>query len=546
MSAERAAPDPGQTDAGHRAPALLGLALVVALGTAIRAYGVLSADFPLNDGGLFHRMVLDLQASWPALPETTTYNGIAVPFAYPPLAFYLGAALEPLLGLGILRAVPLVAAILTVPAFWLLARSILGPGLTALAATATFAIIPRSFEWMTMGGGLTRAPGLLLAITALWLTHRVLRGAGRGTVVAAGVAGGLVVLTHPQAALFTLLSGLFLIAWLARDRAVIARLGAAAGIAAAIAAPWLVTLVARDGAAGLLSASGTQPGPFIGLLSLLNFSLTGSRLFDVVGLLSAVGLLLAIVRGRWFVPAWLAVVMVLDSRGGATYAAVPASLLAGQAFVDLIVRPFWRPASPRPPTSPHAPAAPRPSSGRLPRLDPGRTFIGAVLVVVAVIDAFGSQIAPSWAGTALGAEQRAAIEAAGEAAPDGEFLVVTGRYWPVDAAAEWFPVLAGARSVATVQGHEWRGTAEFDRRTDAAAALRLCANADERCLDEWSEAWEIGFSHVFVPKGSLQGPAGDPECCTGLRHLLGASDRYRVVSDGPGGTTFERLDGAAR
>ncbi len=48
-------------------------------------------DFPLNDGGLFATMIQDLVNNRLLLPASTTYNGLDIPFAYPPLAFYVAA-----------------------------------------------------------------------------------------------------------------------------------------------------------------------------------------------------------------------------------------------------------------------------------------------------------------------------------------------------------------------------------------------------------------------------------------------------------------------
>jgi hypothetical protein len=165
------------------------------------------------------------------------------------------------------------------------------------------------------------------------------------------------------------------------------------------------------------------------------------------------------------------------------------------------------------------------------------------VLVVALIDAVGSQQAPSWPGVALSDAQRGAIMEAGELAPDAEYVVVTDRFWAVDATSEWFATLTDARSVATVQGREWLGSAEFTSAVDAAEALRECANAGSACLSEWSTTWDTAFSHVFIPKGSLSGPFGDADCCTGLRLLLAEDPGYSMIHDGPGGTIFERRDG---
>jgi len=491
------------------------------------------SDFPLNDGGLFYQMILDLQVTWPGLPETTTYNGLDAPYAYPQLGFYLGAALHGWLGMDVMRAIPIAASVLTVPAFFLLARELFGNGAVTWSATIAFALMPRTFEWMTMGGGLTRAPGLLLAIIAVWLAHRMLVRGDRWSVVASGVSAGLVVLTHPQATLFMTISGIVFLIAFGRNRPALTRALVAVAIAAAIAAPWVVVVVSRHGLEPLLSASATQPGPFIGLLSLVGFDVTGSRLFQVLGLLAALGFLVGILRRQWLLPAWIAALMVLDSRGGATYASVPAAMLAGAGAVELLIR---LPAQWSERTAPSRLGAFL-RAGRVP------VALGAVLLALAIVDAFGSTQAPTWRGFALSDAQRSAIQEAGGLAPNADYLVVTDRFWAVDATSEWFPTLSGARSAATVQGREWVGSTEFRASVDASEALRECANAGSDCLDAWSESWGMGFTHVFIPKGSLSGPLGEDDCCTGLRLLLAQDDAYGVIHDGPGATIFERLDG---
>jgi hypothetical protein len=512
---------------------LVALAAFTMVGAFARVAGTIDAGFPLNDGGLFYQMILDLQRSWPNLPEVSTYNGIDMPYAYPPLALYIGAALEPAFGLDVMRLVPVVAATLCIPAFHLVARRLLPNILAPLAATLLFALVPRSFEWMTMGGGLTRSIGLLLALLTVWATLRMLDGAGRLVPVGAGALAGLTVLAHPQSALFIGLSGVVLLVARGVSGAVIGRGGIAVATAAIVLLPWLLVVLVRHGPDPLLSASGTQPGPFIGLLSLLSFELTGSRLFDVIGFLAAAGLLLSVLRRQWLLPAWLVLLMVLDSRGGATYASVPAALLAGRALVDLVLRPLWETRSADASRTPFAPLRKRPLN----------VLLTGTLVAVAVVDAFGSQLAPTWPGVALTPEQRSAMGGAAEAAPDGEFLVVSGRVWAVDATAEWFPVLSGARSAATVQGHEWRGREEFRRYLDASDELRECASSTPACLDAWSDRWEIDFTHVYLPKGSLSGALGPDDCCAGLRELLRNDPSYAVTHDSDGATIFERTDG---
>src|SRR5574339_448436 len=85
------------------------LFLAILLGTFMRFNPTLLAGFPINDGGMFARMVEDLNTSHYALPAFTTYNHLNIPYAYPPLGFYLGRITADLFGLDtvqVLRWVP--------------------------------------------------------------------------------------------------------------------------------------------------------------------------------------------------------------------------------------------------------------------------------------------------------------------------------------------------------------------------------------------------------------------------------------------------------
>src|SRR5439155_11333388 len=109
--------------------ALIALLGIVNLGLFVRLVLVAAGKgFPLNDGGMFYAMVQDLQRAGYHLPAFTSYNGGNIPYAYPPLGFYLAGALNDVAHISlidILRFLPAIASTLTIPAFYLLARPVL-------------------------------------------------------------------------------------------------------------------------------------------------------------------------------------------------------------------------------------------------------------------------------------------------------------------------------------------------------------------------------------------------------------------------------------
>src|SRR6187551_2233117 len=113
------------------------LLVIVLAGLALAAWLRLApifADFAFGDGGLFWVMANDLRNNGFLPPDVTTYNTGDIPWVYPPIGIYLVALLGG--GLDLFRILPAAWAIATLPAFWLLARALIGErgALVALVA----------------------------------------------------------------------------------------------------------------------------------------------------------------------------------------------------------------------------------------------------------------------------------------------------------------------------------------------------------------------------------------------------------------------------
>ncbi|HJR79433.1 MAG TPA: glycosyltransferase family 39 protein, partial [Anaerolineales bacterium] len=219
------------------------LILIVAifLGAFLRFNPTLLAGFAINDGGMFAVMVDDLKASRYLLPEFTTYNHLNIPYAYPPLGFYLGRLAADLFGLGadqVVRWVPAFFASLSIPAFYLLARRLLKNKYYAAVATFFFALMPRALSWFVMGGGLTRSPGQFFMLLTLASVIRLYEENRRSTIFSAGLFGGLAVMSHPEAAVHTFVSAIFLWIMLSRSRAAFINAILVGMMVLLVSAPW--------------------------------------------------------------------------------------------------------------------------------------------------------------------------------------------------------------------------------------------------------------------------------------------------------------------
>ncbi len=512
------------------------------IGALVRLSFVLASDSPLNDGGLFYCMTQELQRAHYRLPSYSAYNSLRIPFAYPPLGLYLAgllADLGPWTLLDVFCFLPLAINVLALPAFYALSRCFLSREASIFAIFA-FALLPRSFHWLIMGGGITRSPGFLFAILAarqIYLLYT--RREGRHVVPAILFAGGAV-LSHLEMGLFlAYTAAIFFLAY-GRNRSGLAHSLLVAIGTLAITAPWWGTVIARHGLTPFLAASEHGWALGSGLGSLLSLWLTEEAAFPVLGFLALLGALSCLRERRFLLPIWLAGILILDPRGGHTTMTLPLALLIGVSINEQVLPALSAPVRRAMAAGEGVGGAPTAELGpqtrrRLPVAVLGFIFAYALLAA----------LLPEWPLlTGLSRDEREAMQWVAQHTPQSStFLVVTGDMWASDRSSEWFPTLAERASVATVQGGEWQP--EFARRIERSKDVQKCAMMGVDCLEDWERETGIAFTYLYVPKRARVSRI-DParQCASGLRSSLRCHPEYRVVYDGPGATIYGRLEGS--
>lgn len=523
------------------------VALATLIGLIVRVLPAWASDFPLNDGGMFLLMADEVRRNGYALPAATTYNGANIPFAYPPFGFYLAALLADLTGaslLDIIRLLPSLLALLTIPAFALLAGAMLRPRQQVVVAIFAFALLPRSFAWLIMGGGLTRAAGAIFAILTLWQVYLLYTRTERRHIALAALFGGLTVLSHAEWAWFTAYSAVLFLLFLGRNRrGAVNSLLVAAGVAA-ISAPWWGTVIARHGLAPILAAAQSGSGAGNAWRTLLTFDFTSEPFLPVLGVLGLLGLFACLAGRAFLVPAWLLVILIVQPRSSGTLATLPLALLIGVA-IDRVVLPglagmvaAWQGATGRTQATNATPEDSPANPARVPRL---------FLVYCLLYALFGALAVPLTTPSlqALSPDERAAMAwAATNTAPDSRFLVLTptgaqGAWWE-DRASEWFPVLAARTSLGTVQGNEWLPGGAFARQVERAKTLHACAGDDAACLEVWAREGNATVTHIYIAKERQRLGRTTVGCCDPLVRSLSAANGYTLVYDGPGAAIFAR------
>ena len=545
-------PGPGRAPADERRLFRLGLAGALVLSLVVRAYHVLAYDFPLNDGGLFYQMAGELREAGYRLPAVSGYNAIEMPFAYPPLGLYVAALLAdvtPLALIDVFRFLPLVVSVATVAAFALLAGAMLRSGVAVVATVVAFALVPRSFIWLLMGGGVTRAFGLLFALLALRQVYLLYTRRSTGHAAPAAAFAALTALSHLETAWFLAYSSALFFLAFGRHRHGLLSSAAVALATLALTAPWWGAVLAEHGVAPFVAAGHTNDSIFSDagkrrylFFSLLRFVFTGEALFPIIGTVALLGVLVCLLTRRPFLPLWWAAIILLSGRSYPTLTMVPLSLLAGIGVAEVLL-PLARRLTDEGASPDRAATAGRPAGA------PARAAAGrrqsvpllALLVGLLCYAAFSALTKDRSLGgeavalVGLPAVERAAMRwVARELPADSRVLVVTGGQWWTDRTAEWFPVLARRHSIATVQGTEWLPHGAYRHREWVYELAQRCAERETACLAEWQAETGWTFTHVYIAQ------PGSNQCCRSLRAALSANPGYDRVYDGAGAVVFAR------
>jgi hypothetical protein len=515
---------------------IMSSAVVAAAALLVRVVPALtSGGFPLNDGGLFYTMAGDLRANSFLIPATTSYNGGDIPFAYPPLGIYMVAVLHLALPVSLIDLflwLPVILSLLGVGAMYFVARELLPSRFHALVATAAFAVVPESYMQIIEGGGVTRALGLLLGLLAvMWAVKYLREGRGRDCVAAA-LAGGLAVLSHPDAALFTVVAVVLLAA---QARSVSRGLRILVGMAV-VSAPWWLMVAVRLGPMRLVS-TGSLQGPVAGVVGgvyeLMYFGISQEFFFPLVALAGFLGLLFSLHRRSALLFVWLVLELVLDQRLGAMFAMVPLCLAAAYGVADVVLPAFLRVSEYGDALMPDA----------VWRSAPVRDGLLLALYLVA-LGSLVADVSSFSTDHAVPAATRDAYQWVAENTPAGaHFAVISGSSDGQEGTQEWFPALTSRVSEATPQGTEWLASGTWLSTYKDNMALQGCASQTAACLLNWASERGSAPGYVFLPKGQLLGIGSPSDCCSSLRESLLSSDRFAVVYDGAGATIVRWLPG---
>lgn len=477
------------------------LVLSLLIGIIVRWNFVSHTNFPINDGGFFYQMILDLVDNNFALPMFAKYNHANIPYAYPPLAFYITGGLHfltkvPLLDL--LHILPIIISILTIPVFYLFTEIFLQDRLFYRGlATYLFATLPRSFEWLVMGGGITRSLGFLFALLALIYSARSFKKKdGWFSISLASLFTGLTILSHPVASLFLGFSLIILFFYLWPSR--IENFIFIGIISLLIASPWWINILSTHGLNPFIGATNTGHIDWFETkyLLTLNFEYENRFFLPIVSFLAIMGLFSDSKREALFLGLLVGPGYLIIPRGGVDLFTGYMALLGTLGFERIICN-----------LSEEKTLDSRQLEYEL--INSNRPKILLFFIVIyTFVAAYTYKYVDGKVDLHINQNNyEAMIWLQEQTSKQSKILVLPSydphRNWPNDYLGEWLPAISKRESLATVQGFEWIPEL-FSERINKYIGLRSCIPYGIECIEKWQTKYGIEADYIYIGEKDKQ------------------------------------------
>ena len=512
--------------------AVLILFSAIIFGTWLRIMPAWMAGFPINDGGMFYTMIQNLQVNHYSLPLYTTYNQLNIPYVYPPLGFYLGAAITDLLKLSsplpVIQWLPGILNALCIPAFYMLAKEISGSKLQSAISTLVFSLVPHLTAWLSMGGGLTRSLGAFFMLLALTHIYRVFANNSKMDIWGAVIFSSLATLSHTEAPIYTIAIAVYI--WAIKSHSIqglkkgfLISLGVLA-----CTSPWLLWINNNHSFVPLISAGQTSFRSIWSVLKLLNIDLlTEEPYLDLLGAMGVLGMAFLITRKNYFIPGMFVVIFLSHPRSAHTIGNIPLAMATGYLITEVLL----------------------PSITSLQTLHTEQNKIKQYAIPV-----FFAILLPYIISNSLFYERTLSQQHVSEAdrnamewvekntTQESKFLVITGEINGLcDSTSEWFPALTKRQSIGTLQGNEWLKGGKFVQFAGDIQNVQACSETGLDCIMQQAQFLVKDFDYLYV---SLSSPTMDCELKNAstvplsLIHELEDSPNLQVAFTSPEAVIF--------
>jgi len=510
------------------------LFIIFLAGFFLRFRYVNGAEFPLNDGGLFYHMTRELIGNNFHLPEFSTYNLSNIPFAYPPLGFYITGLISQTFDVDLLQVFiwfPYIINLIAIPAVFFLTKRLLKKDFTALLATAFWTLCLPSYKWLIMGGGVTRSLAYTASYVSLYFFTTYLENSKPKHLLFSILLGGITGLSHLE--IFWVLSLSVFILWFYYKKNPI--LFAVRDLifyflgCLLLMSPYLITVLTYHGISPFLAGFGTGGYDLIKqIFNLVLFNFTEEFTFTIIASLSLIGLIYQIIKRQYCFVSWFFIILFLDPRSVNRSILIVVSILAAVA-IELIIIPALKIETNSDRVNFNNQNIEKVAKKPVDSKNMQLMFTGAFFVFQLFLLAYFQYFDEFGSTEKISQNELAAFEwITQNTQPDETFLVLTSSYsWETDQISEWFPALTHRKSITTVQGSEWIPNNGHKLSGTFYDNINSCLKDNFSCVEEALIEQQIEVDFYFF---SINNCVAESAICPKLilENVL-TSNKYEVV-----------------
>lgn len=498
-------------------------------------------QYPAFGGGLFLSMAEQIakHGYWfpRVIPQYTT-NG--VPFAYPPLVFYVLAIFHGEFGVDLFTVTRFLPGLITITSlipFYLFSKELLQSPQRAGMASFILAVSPAFVRWHFSAGGVVRAPAFLFSLCGLYTALKLFKTTSWRWSIPTILWCTLTALTHPEYTVFLAVSIIVFAVTYERTVRGVVYTGIIGMSGFFLTTPWWGRIISIYSVENLVSASSTHGGlgggfeVIVGIFSIQSYSSVGfSQPLHIYGVIllslwyavQVTSVAYLLLERRYSLPVWLLIIGAIT--GELRFIALIGSLVTTVFLLDGVVPRITHWIDPL-------------SSRRhaLTAILLTLTILGASIstlyVTGSINDYGGSNSMPSFLDdqdyTAMRWVQQ-------NVEPSAEFVVIGD-------AAEWFPYLANRTNIVGPWGVEWeRSPVAYKWQYTAYQRISTTTTVDE--LTKKLALLTASPEYIYIPKGRYTVYGQRYNQRQAFIRDLNRSNMYKQVYENRGVIIFERTN----
>lgn len=511
------------------------LAIALSVGGVVYIAYLNTHTHPAYEGGLYLQIAEEIIQSNYGFPKHIPYyHEGGIPFAYPPLMFYVIAFITDFTGIDPVSLELYIPGLVTIAyliPYYFISKDLLGTSRKAGIASIFFAVTPLVLRWHISAGGIVRGVAMLFTLIGIYAGLKIFRTGSRWWLLPGTVLFTLTMLTHPVYTVFY--GGTYLLLFAYYDQTprgfVNGAIVAIGGVVLTV--PWWFQIATTHGLDIYLTASGTHTGLTGGadrILSQFIYPLWDMNMVTPFYAAAFAGGIYATLRRRYFLPVWLVLASYVIGKDRFTF--VAGSMLSAILVVEVII-----------------PAVSTidinlefdPSTNR-------RKVIPAVLAFIFVLGAIGTGVA--FAGSELNTahtgsstqpqtvdnrDLQAMEWIKSNTSSEADFVVLSD-------AAEWVPYYTERTVIVSPWGAEWTSTAGYYEEYELYRNLGTCSNID--CLEVLLGVSQRQPDYLYISNEvyTVHGDERTPRM--EMIHSMTVSDQYELQYKNRGVVIFKLTD----